>query len=91
MAQLIVGVTPELAAALRRGAQSKDAAMLLELTERAGLQLEPQDMGLARDPDDTVWYWAESEGGDTSADLGEALMRVPGVTAAYLKPGVELP
>lgn len=94
MAQLIVGMTPELAAALDRGVRTEESARLEQLTEHAGIELKPQSAGSARSPDEqveTVWYWADAGLSDATDDVCVALMRVPGVTAAYLKPEEELP
>jgi len=94
VAQFIVGMTPILSAALDGGVCTEDTARLQQLTERAGLELKPQNAGSDRSPDaqqDTVWYWADVDEGCPSDDFSEALMRVPGVTAAYLKPEEEVP
>lgn len=95
MAQLIVGMTPTLAAALARGDRTRDTTRLHHLTHQARLDLKPQaDRALDPSGDEsTVWYWAETGTRDQSDDqtdqLGAALeeiREIPGVTAAYMKP-----
>lgn len=89
MAQLIVGLTPALAAALTRGDRTRDTERLHHLTHEARIDLRPQTpRGQGDEP--TVWFWAETGARDQSDEqsesLGAALREIPGVTAAYVKP-----
>ncbi len=99
MAQLIVGLTPALAAALVRGVRTRNTTRLHHLTTRANLDLRPQHarsldelrdsptmLEPAAEGDETIWFWAETGDGDQPADLGAELLDIPGVTAAYVKP-----
>ena len=38
------------------------------------------------DPEPTVWYVIETDDGDQPDDLDAQLLRIPGVTAAYVTP-----
>jgi hypothetical protein len=97
VALLIVGLTPALARALARGDRTTDTALLRDITEHAKLDLRPQ---ISRSLDDldaeptdrsgdaaeaTVWFSAETDGPSRPAEL-DALLRIPGVTAAYVTP-----
>lgn len=90
MAQLIVGLTPALAAALSRGDRTRDTTRLRHLTRQARIDLHPQTERDLGDGESTVWYWAETGTGSTSDRqydaLRAALLDLPGVTAAYVKP-----
>lgn len=96
VAQLIVGLTPALASAIARGVSTVDTTRLQHLTTRAHLDLKPQHTrsfdalrehppapATDDDEDETVWFWADTGDSDT-AELGPALLEVPGVTAAYV-------
>jgi hypothetical protein len=102
VALLIVGLTPTLARALTRGERTTDTARLRDIIEQAGTDLVPQttrsldpedtdrresDRGDADvEPEPTVWFSIET-GDDTQPDdLDAQLLRVPGVTAAYVTP-----
>jgi hypothetical protein len=94
VAQLIVGMTSTLAAALARGDRTEAVARLHELTEQAGVELRPESTSgvrPSRAPDETIWHWADLGDEARGGALSEALVHVPGVTAAYVKPGEELP
>ena len=91
MAQLIVGLTPTLARALARGERTRDTTRLRNLTSSGRLELVPQrsrsldeeeteDSG---DDEPVVWLSAETDDAD---DLSTQLLRIPGVTAAYVTP-----
>jgi hypothetical protein len=87
-------MTAILAAAFDGGVSTQDTVQLRQVTARAGLELKPQSPGSDRPPDaqqETFWYWADVDEGRPPDDFSAALMRVPGVTAAYLKPEEEVP
>ena len=100
MAQLIVGLTPALARALARGEQTRDTTRLRDITAQAQVELRPQtarsldalDTELGgvgtgdADPEPTVWFFIETDDGDQPDDLDAQLLRIPGVTAAYVTP-----
>ena len=96
MAQLIVGLTPALARALARGEQTRDTTRLRDITARAQVELRPQTArcldALDTEPDGdadlepTVWFFIETDDGDQPDDLDAQLLRIPGVTAAYVTP-----
>ena len=100
MAQLIVGLTPALARALARGEQTRDTTRLRDITAQAQVELRPQTARsldeLDTEPDDdgtgdagpepTVWFVIETDDGEQPDDLDAQLLRVPGVTAAYVTP-----
>ena len=100
MAQLIVGLTPALARALARGEQTSDATRLRDITAQAQVELRPQtarsldaldtepdgDGTGDADPEPTVWFFIETDDGDQPDDLDAQLLRIPGVTAAYVTP-----
>ena len=99
MAQLIVGLTPALARALARGDETKDTARLRDITTRAQVELRPQtaraldvldtepdDEADGADPEPIVWFVIETDDGDQPGDLDAQLLRIPGVTAAYVTP-----
>jgi hypothetical protein len=92
MAQLIVGLTPTLARALARGERTKDTTRLRDLTTSGRLELVPQrSRSLDEEeptedpanPEPVVWFSAETDDAD---DLSTQLLRIPGVTAAYVTP-----
>ncbi|MEP6648475.1 MAG: hypothetical protein ABJA74_00980 [Lapillicoccus sp.] len=100
MAQLIVGLTPALARALARGERTRDTTRLRDITARACVELQPQttrsldstDTGHDDEPGDaagaepTVWFSVETGDGEQPDDLDAQLLRIPGVTAAYVTP-----
>jgi hypothetical protein len=100
MAQLIVGLTPALARALARGDTTKGTTRLRDITAQAQVELRPQtarsldeldtepdDDGTgAPEPEPTVWFVIETDDGEQPDDLDAQLLRVPGVTAAYVTP-----
>ena len=101
MAQLIVGLTPALARALARGERTRDTTRLRNITAQARVELRPQtvrslDSEPDTEPDDpsddadreeaTVWFFVETDDGDHPNDLDAQLLRIPGVTAAYVTP-----
>ena len=100
MAQLIVGLTPALARALARGEQPRDTTRLRDITARAQVERRPQtaraldaldtepdgDGTGDADPEPTVWFFIETDDGDQPDDLDAQLLRIPGVTAAYVTP-----
>ena len=100
MAQLIVGLTPALARALARGEQTRDTTRLRDITAQAQVELRPQtarsldaldtesdgDGTGDADPEPTVWFFIETDDGDQPDDLDAQLLRIPGVTAAYVTP-----
>jgi hypothetical protein len=98
MAQLIVGLTPALARALARGDRTTDVELLHDVTAQAQVELRPQTArsleALDAEPgsgDDagseaTVWFSVETDDGDHPDDLDTQLLRIPGVTAAYVTP-----
>lgn len=91
MAQLIVGLTPTLARALARGERTRGTTRLRDLTTSARLELTPQrlrsldeeDAEISEDADAIVWFSAETDDAD---DVSSQLLRIPGVTAAYVTP-----
>ncbi len=94
MAQLIVGLTPALARALTRGDDTTETALLRDITAQAQVELRPQtargldaaDAGSGETTADaTVWFALESVAGQPD-DLDAQLLRVPGVTAAWVTP-----
>ena len=99
MAQLVVGLTPALARALARGEQTRDTTRLRDITAQAQVELQPQtsraldardtepddDAAGDADPEPTVWFFVETDGGQPD-DLDAQLLRIPGVTAAYVTP-----
>jgi hypothetical protein len=103
MAQLIVGLTPELARALARGDTTEDTERLRDITARAQVELRPQtarslddlddldtgpddDGGGSTDPEPTVWFSIETDDAEQPDGLDAQLLRIPGVTAAYVTP-----
>ena len=99
MAQLIVGLTPALARALARGDTTQDTMRLRDITAQAQVELRPQtarsldaldtepdDGSGAADPEPTVWFFIETDDGEQPDDLDTQLLRIPGVTAAYVTP-----
>lgn len=101
MAQLIVGLTPALARALARGDHTTDVERLHDVTAQAQVELRPQTarsleaidaLGAEPGPGDdagsevTVWFSVETDDGEHPADLDTQLLRIPGVTAAYVTP-----
>jgi hypothetical protein len=98
VAQLVVGLTPALARALARGERSTDAERLRHITAQAQVELRPQSPRSldARDTgagtvgdttaDHTVWFVLDTDDGDRPDDLDAQLLRVPGVTAAWVRP-----
>ncbi len=100
MAQLIVGLTPALARALARGDTTEDTTRLRDITAQARVELRPQtarsldeldteaddDATGARDPEPTVWFSIDTDDGEQPDDLDAQLLRIPGVTAAYVTP-----
>ena len=98
MAQLIVGLTPALARALARGDATTDVELLHDVTAHARVELRPQTarsleaLDAAPGPGDdagsegTVWFSVETGDGDQPDDLDTQLLRIPGVTAAYVTP-----
>ena len=96
MAQLIVGLTPALARALARGERTRDTTRLHDITAQARVELRPQTVraldSLDTEPGDaggaesTVWFVIETDDADHPDDLDAQLLRVPGVTAAYVTP-----
>lgn len=90
MAQLIVGLTPTLARALARGERTRGTTRLHDLTTSARLELTPQrrrsldeDAEISEDAEAIVWFSAETDDAD---DVSSQLLRIPGVTAAYVTP-----
>ena len=89
MAQLIVGLTPALARALADGEPTGDTARLLDLIDQGHAELRPQSTRALDAPieeaEAIVWFSAETYEAD-APDLSAALLRIPGVTAAYVTP-----
>jgi hypothetical protein len=91
MSQLIVGLTPTLARALARGERTRDTTRLRDLTTSTRLELTPQrsrsldveDNEDSEDAEPIVWFYAET---DDAEDVSTQLLRIPGVTAAYVTP-----
>lgn len=51
------------------------------------LDTEPGGDGTGdADPEPTVWFFIETDDGDQPDDLDAQLLRIPGVTAAYVTP-----
>ena len=89
MAQLIVGLTPALARALARGDRTRATTRLRDITAQARVELRPQSVRSLDDLDaveaePTVWFSIDD--GDHPDDLDAQLLRIPGVTAAYVTP-----
>ena len=87
MAQLIVGLTPALARALTSGERTSDTTRLRDITTQACIELKPQtERSLdTAETEPTVWFYAEA-GAETQLEDLDALLRIPGVTAAYVTP-----
>lgn len=96
MAELIVGLTPALARALARGERTRDTTRLRDIIEQADTELVPQAAARSFDAErtddqepigeSTVWFSAETGDDPRPRDLDAQLLRVPGVTAAYVRP-----
>lgn len=86
MAHLVVGLTPALAAALSHGERTTDTSRLGRFTRRAGIDLRPQRERALDDDAGTVWYWADTGASTPADELTAALLALPGITAAYVKP-----
>ena len=57
------------------------------LTGPDALDTEPDGDGTGdADPEPTVWFFIETDDGDQPDDLDAQLLRIPGVTAAYVTP-----
>jgi hypothetical protein len=80
--QLVVAVTPEIAAELRQLEPAGPAAAI----RCAAPDLAPQHPGID-DPALSRWFAASVPDADTGARLVEELRALEGVEAAYVKPG----
>ena len=84
MSQLIVGLTPTLARALARGERTRGTTRLRKLTTSARLELTPhRSRSLEEDDEPIVWFSVET---DDAESLTTQLLRIDGVTAAYVTP-----
>lgn len=84
--QLVVGLTPTLAAEFDDDADSPDIAHLNSLSAAARITLQAQGV---RSPEDDIFWYAttvDSESPSTADELATSLRSVRGVAAAYLKP-----
>jgi hypothetical protein len=80
--QLVVAVTPEVAAELQRPEPSGPAAAI----RCAAPDLGPQHPGID-DPALSRWFVARVPDAETGERLAEELRALEGVEAAYVKPG----
>jgi hypothetical protein len=80
--QLVVAVTPEVAAELRRPEPSAPAAAIRCVAP----DLAPQHPGID-DPALSRWFVASMPDAETGARVAAELRALEGVEAAYVKPG----
>lgn len=88
MAQLVVKLTSDLAAALTRGEAS--ASMIQRVLDDLDVALKPLSPGVD-DPIMATYFHATVRSPEDAAKVVQRLLDVPGVSAAYLRPTIGLP